>query len=153
MSIKEIVHCYVSQSVSAPEDIDKLRASFVENGFREKLLGESKWLYKRGASVALEFNYRSEAIEMQVILEKIGDRLKISVGNWGFPFEPLLMKPRFLSNLSDFAAQIETAGQLSVNRAEVIDTLELAKRKGYAGKAILLAATFLALVWTLVGKT
>jgi len=153
MNLKEIVYCYVSKTTSVPSDMDTLRASFVENGFRERTLNESKWLYKRGAPLALEFNYNSEAIEIQVILEKLGNELEISVGNWGFPFEPLLMKRRFERNLSVITDQIETQGRLSVNCEEVTKKAELSKRKGSTAKVVLLVAVICAVVLSVVGKT
>lgn len=155
MSLKEIVHCYVSKTTPIPSDMDALRASFVGNGFREKTLKEGKWLYKRGAPLALEFDYNSEAIEMQVILEKLGNELKISVGNWGFPFEPLLMKQRFERNLSVIARQIESQGHLSINRKQFAKNAELSKKKGNDAKVILLVAVILAVagVFAAVGKT
>ncbi len=92
MNLKEIVCCYVSETIDMPQDLTRLRESFVKNNYSEKEINQKKWLYKRGAAIALEFNYESEAIQMQVVLEQINDSLKISVGNWGFPFEPLMMK-------------------------------------------------------------
>ena len=94
MILKEIVYCYVSETIDMPLDLSKLRESFIKNEFSEKEINSKKWLYKRGAAFALEFNYDSEAIEMQVVLEEMDNSLKISVGNWGFPFRRFLSPAR-----------------------------------------------------------
>ena len=79
MNLKEIVYCYVSETISMPEDLPRLRESFTKNGFSEKEINPRKWLYKRGAAIGLEFNYDSEAIQMQVVLEEIDDSLKSTI--------------------------------------------------------------------------
>jgi hypothetical protein len=134
MKLKEIVYCYVDKTLSIPEDMKALRESFEKNGFVQKELSPNKWMFKRGAAFALEFNYNSEAIEMQVILEIVDGRLKVSVGNWGFPFEPLMMKNRFRKNLEEIASQISTSGQLE-HQPEKTKVLE-AQAKSKAKMAV-----------------
>lgn len=112
MNIKEIVCCYVSESLEAPSDMKALRESFIANGFKEQEISPNKFKYKRGTAIALEFNYDSEAIEMQVILESSGNELTVTVGNWGFPFEPLMMKSRFKRFLSFPVESIRASGVL-----------------------------------------
>ena len=144
MNLKEIVYCYVSDTVSLPSDLAKLRKSFTDNNFSEKEIHPNKWLYKRGAGLALEFNYNSEAPEMQVIIENIGNDLQISVGNWGFPFEPLLMKKRFQRNLERIVNQISDNGVLENNPKESNQITELAKKKK---KSALLLIGFVTICW------
>jgi len=127
--IKEIVHCYVSETIPMPNDFVKLQASFVNNCFTEKEINSNKWSYKRGAALAFEFNYSSEAIEMEVILEVVENQLRISVGNWGFPFEPLLMKKRFKKNLNTIVQQLSQNGCLDQNIEESEKILDEAKSK------------------------
>ncbi|MEH6596695.1 MAG: hypothetical protein V7736_14240 [Colwellia polaris] len=129
MHIKEIVHCYVSETIPVPNDLVKLKASFVNNCFTEKEINSNKWSYKRGAALAFEFNYSSEAIEMEVILEVIGNQLRISVGNWGFPFEPLLMKKRFKKNLDIIVKQLSQNGCLEEKIDESEKILDESKNK------------------------
>ena len=152
MNIKEIVYCYVSDIVEAPSDMKGLRESFVANGFIEKEISPSKFLYKRGASLALEFNYDSEAIEMQVILEKSGKDLRISVGNWGFPFEPLMMKRRFQRNLSLIVEAIRSNGILPKNR-EANKIVKEAESKKKAAISLILYSFLGALVYVLIKNT
>lgn len=142
MSLRDIVYCYVSETIAAPKSIAVLRQSFTENGFSEKVLSENKWLYKRGAPFALEFDYGSEAIEVQVILERLGDNLIISVGNWGFPFEPLLMKRRFRRQLQTIVEQVNFEGALKHEPQKAKEIRDLSKRKSNAAKiALLLVVT------------
>ena len=102
MSPLDIVYCYVSDQIFFDGDFSKLQNSFRNSGFKEKRISDTIWKYTRGSAFALEFNYDSEALQMQVFLEKLGsETLSIKVGNWGFPFEPLLMKKRFKRNLQN----------------------------------------------------
>ena len=102
MSPLDIVYCYVSDQIFFDGDFSKLQNSFRNSGFKEKRISDTIWKYTRGSAFALEFIYDSEALQMQVFLEKLGsETLSIKVGNWGFPFEPLLMKKRFKRNLQN----------------------------------------------------
>lgn len=129
MNFKEIVYCYVSKTIPMPADFSQLRESFIKNEFSEKQINPNKWLYKRGAAFSLVFNYNSEVMEMQVILEKIDNQLQISVGNWGFPFEPLMMKKRFQKNLEEFVSQISKNGVLTHDAKGSQEIIEQAKKK------------------------
>jgi len=141
VKFKEIVYCYVDKTISIPEDMTSLRKSFTGNGFVEKELSQNRWLFKRGAAFALEFDYNSEAIQMQVILEIVDGKLKVSVGNWGFPFEPLMMKKRFQKNLEEIISQISAIGELKHQPDKAKDIAVLAgKKKNMAIKAIAYAA-------------
>ncbi|MHA7879226.1 MAG: hypothetical protein ACX931_05530 [Saccharospirillum sp.] len=153
MKLREIVCCYISRDVVAPKDMNALRKSFTDNGFREKVLCDNRFLYKRGAPIALEFNYDSEAIEVQVILERAGDQLKISVGNWGFPFEPLMMKGRFERTVVGIAAEITDHGRLEYNPEQAAHVAALSKEKSGAAKLVLLAAAVCAVAFIIVRNT
>lgn len=146
MKLVEIVCCYVSRDVAAPKDMNALRQSFTDNGFREKVLGDNRFLYKRGAPVTLEFNYDSEAIEVQVILERLDDKLKISVGNWGLPFEPLMMKGRFERNLAGIASEVTEQGRLKHKPEQASHVAAQSKEESNAAKLVLLAAVVGAIV-------
>ena len=152
MKIKEIICCYVSDTVVAPLDMKRLRESFIANGFKEKEISPSKFKYKRGASLALEFNYDSEAIEMQVMLEKVGKDLCVSVGNWGFPFEPLMMKRRFQRNLSLIVEAIRSNGALPESD-EVKEIEKDAKNKNRAAISLITYSLLGALVYALIKST
>lgn len=120
MLLLDIVYCYVTKKVKFNGDFSLLRNSFKENGFKEEQINETTWKYIIGAEFALEFNYNSEAIQMQVFLKKIDDNnIEIKVGNWGFPFEPLMMKKRFIKNLDRIAKDISEKGVFEVNKEEV----------------------------------
>ncbi len=142
----DIVYCYVSETIPFSGDLDRLRKSFIANGFKEKQIDDTAWKYERGSSLALEFNYDSEAIQMQVFLKqsRFGE-ITVKVGNWGFPFEPLLMKNRFKKNLERMVREIITYGKLDVDEDEVQAIKLDAKIKNRAAKdylkAIIIAAT------------
>jgi len=153
MNLKEIVYCYVSETISMPEDLPRLRESFTKNGFSEKEINPRKWLYKRGAAIGLEFNYDSEAIQMQVVLEEIDDSLKVSVGNWGFPFEPLMMKKRFKKNLAKIVNQISISGALEYNPKEVVEIKEFGQSKKKLAWQFLLYAVIGSVLYQILIKT
>ena len=130
MSLLDVVYCYVTETIPFNGDFLKLRKSFRENGYKEKQVSDTTWKYTRGASLALEFNYNSEAIQMQVFLERTDQgNLSIKVGNWGFPFEPLLMKKRFKRNLQRIVNDILNFQELKINKKESQKILQDAKKK------------------------
>ena len=120
MSLLDIVYCYVTATIPFSGDFTRLRGSFRESGFREKQISETRWKYTRGAVLAFEFNYSSETTQMQIYLERPDqEHLSIKVGNWGFPFEPLLMKKRFQHNLRRIVNDISTYQELHVEKGEI----------------------------------
>ena len=129
MKLKEIFSCYVRKRIPMPPDFPRLRQSIVENGFSEEKVSPEKWRYKRGAQVALEFDYNSEALEIQIILRDLGDSLIVAVGNWGFPFEPLMSKGRYEATLEKVLQQISVDGALAHNPTEVATVAALSKQK------------------------
>jgi hypothetical protein len=153
MNIKEIVCCYVSKIVPMPDDFSKLRESFIRNEFSEKEITATKWTYKRGAGLALEFNYDSESNEMHVVLEHIDDQLKISVGNWGFPFEPLLMKKRFQKNLELLVSQITQNGELDYAPKESQEIVKQAKRKRNIALVFITCSIAILVLYVILTKT
>lgn len=146
MKLKEIVHCYVSERIPKPRDLTRLRQSFIDNGFSESEVNPKKWRFKRGAPVALEFDYNSEVIEIQVILEDLDDALVVSVGNWGFPFEPLMSKKRYEATLERVVQQISENGILAHDAGEVSRVAVLSNRK----RNLALWAFFLAILATIL---
>lgn len=130
MSLLDIIYCYVNKTIPFTGDFSRLRESFIEGGFKETRVSENKWKYTRGAGLALEFNYNSEAIQMQVFLERPNqESLTISIGNWGFPFEPLLMKKRFIKNLHQIVTDISTHQQLQITSGDVKEIENEANKK------------------------
>jgi len=130
INLLDIVYCFVSKTIPFNSDISLLRESFINNGFTEKEIGESHWKYKRGAALALDFKYSSsEALEIIVFLKLSDNKLFIRVGNWGFPFEPLLMKKRFTRNLDRFSDEILKNGVLSIDDEEILNIKGEAKNK------------------------
>jgi hypothetical protein len=120
VSLLDIVYCYVTETVPFNGDLERLRKSFIANGFKEKQLNDSTWKYERGSSFALEFDYGAETLQMQVFLTQTQpNEVNLRVGNWGFPFEPLLMKKRFIKNLDRMATEIRTYGKLDVDEDEI----------------------------------
>jgi len=121
MSLKCIISCYEEKTIPLKEDnVDELIDSFVKNGFTAKKLSDTRYVFKRGAQFAFNFNYSSDSMAMNVFLDFLPDRkLKIKVGNSGFPFEPLLMRKRFQKNLERYAKEIQYNGKLSVSEVEI----------------------------------
>lgn len=152
MNLLEVVYCYVSEIIQFNADIDALRQSFLDNGFVEKKVGDSHWKFKRGTSFGLDFNYQnSEAIEIQVFLKLDGEQLTIRVGNWGFPFEPLLMKKRFKNSLALFVTEITEHNRLLViSKKEVKAIQENSKGVFKNGIFIILAAAVVFVIYSLV---
>ncbi|MCC3860063.1 hypothetical protein [Pseudemcibacter aquimaris] len=140
MSLIEIISCYVSDNVEFDGDFSRLRKSFISNGFSEKQINQEIWKFKRGASLALEFNYNSEALQMNVFLRKINNKcIEVKVGNSGFPFEPLMMKKRFKKNLEKIIGEITEHGELITNDDAVNEISEDSKTKnGLAIKFIMI---------------
>lgn len=108
MKLREIVSCWASQELPCNTDLASVRESLVDIGFEVSRIGKDGQIrLKRGTPFG-GFDFESEGLEVQVILEpeKGGRAPKMHVGNWGFPFEPFLMKRRF-ENLSErFAGDI-----------------------------------------------
>jgi len=51
--------------------------------------------YKKGKQVCLTLDYNSDSLEVKAYLEEDGQNVIVSIGNSGFPFEPLMAKARY----------------------------------------------------------
>lgn len=139
MKLIEIVSCYVTDEVKFSGDFSRLKQSFISNGFKEKKLNDNTWKYTRGAGLAFEFNYNSESLQMNVILKRLNnEHVEIKVGNSGFPFEPLMMKKRFKSNLKKIIHEISENGELITDKATVNNIKQDSKAKRNLALTILL---------------
>jgi len=148
MAIKQIVSCWVTRTVQPTNSINAMVASLHKAGFRTtKEYAGQKVFLKRGSQVG-GFDYDSEGLEVQVILEpsRNGD-IAIHVGNWGFPFEPLLMRDRFRRLADRIENDIRTHGYFVPAPGEV-EAVEAAKNRTRfnAGKIALIAAPIGAIV-------
>ncbi|MFC1800460.1 hypothetical protein ACFLYT_00210 [Nanoarchaeota archaeon] len=94
--LKDIVHCYVESIIDDRKNASEyLEKKFNDAGWKENIK-QNKKIYTKGSKLKFTFDYVGDKLEIQIILEKISDsKLKIKVGNWGFPFEPLLAKKRY----------------------------------------------------------
>ncbi len=146
MPLIDIVSCYVKETIPFSGDLEALVESFEQNGFRAKKIGDRKWKLKRGAALAATFQYDSEALEMKVYLEQNENGfLQIRVGNSGFPFEPLLMKKRFIRNLDRYTREIRERGRLGVDPEEREELKQESRKKKVATIAALIAITLFVL--------
>jgi hypothetical protein len=98
MKANNPVSVYIVRTL--PSDSRGVLKSYFEESNR---LGESAWVefssargsgYKQGKQVAFTFAYESNSLEVKVWIEEADDGVVISVGNSGFPFEPMLAKKR-----------------------------------------------------------
>lgn len=154
MSPLDIVYCYVSDQIFFDGDFSKLQSSFRNSGFREKRISDNIWKYTRGSAFALEFNYDSEVPQMQVFLEKLdSETLSIKVGNWGFPFEPLLMKNRFKKNLQQIKGDIEKYQLLTTDNQNLERIKKEAKNKNMSAIIFLTITVTFSIIFYVVFKS
>ncbi|MDP0490677.1 MAG: hypothetical protein Q7Q71_06480 [Verrucomicrobiota bacterium JB023] len=108
MRLREIVFCYPSRSFRGSrtdfEDLVErfeIKANPFERDWRRKDKSSDRIEFKKGRGVSLTFDYSNSNLEVQVIFEfdEQKNEIVISAGNWGFPFEPLLSKKRYLKLL------------------------------------------------------
>ncbi len=142
MPVKDIVSCWITRSLPPGNALDTIVHSLHEAGFSTaKQKGSDRVRLKRGSQVG-GFAYDSEGLEVQVIVEHDanGD-LTIHVGNWGFPFEPLLMKDRFRRLADRLERDIRTHGRV-LPASNENDEVEAAKTqtRSNAIKIALIAA-------------
>ncbi|MCX7545435.1 hypothetical protein [Marinicella gelatinilytica] len=109
MKLKEIVSCYQTKTyVCDKTTFDKAIVAFdkhansFENDWRKLIKTAHKVVYKKGSPVALTFDY-SSGLEVQVIFDFDSEnkQMTVRVGNWGFPFEPLMAKQRYVELLDN----------------------------------------------------
>lgn len=121
MKLKEIVSCYLTKTYDCDKDsFDEVVALFhdhantFEADWRKFTKSEDKVVFKKGSSVSLTFDYSGTKLEVQVIFEHDPEQgqMKLSVGNWGFPFEPLMSKTRYLELLENIHSFIAGSGKV-----------------------------------------
>ena len=106
MKLKEIISCYSAKvyecerstfdkSVSVFQD----HANPFENDWRESTKLNDKVIFKKGASICPTFTYSGPILEVKAIFkfDSTKQLMTVSVGNSGFPFEPLMSKQRYIS--------------------------------------------------------
>ncbi len=120
MKLKEIVSCYLTKTYKSDrETFEELVSLFQDksNTFEEDwqkfTKSEDRVIFKKGTPVSLTFDYSGAKLEVQVIFEfnEQENHMKLSVGNWGFPFEPLMSKNRYLQLLESIHGFIVETGK------------------------------------------
>lgn len=115
MRLKEIVSCYPSKSFKGNRtEFESLverfesKANSFECDWKRKEKSPDKIEFKKGKSISLTFDYSGTNLEVQVIFEfhEEKNEITIAAGNWGFPFEPLLSKKRYLKLLENIEATL-----------------------------------------------
>ncbi|NQZ58276.1 MAG: hypothetical protein HRT88_12525 [Lentisphaeraceae bacterium] len=121
MNLEEILYCYISKDYHCSKktftEIVALfcdHANAFETDWRKFTKSEQKTVFKKGAAVSFGFDYSGSKMEVQVIFEhdRQNEKLRLSVGNWGFPFEPLLSKGRYTKLFDQIHAFISEGGRL-----------------------------------------
>ena len=121
MKLKEIVSCYLTKTYECDKEtfVEVIalfhgHANTLEADWRKYTKSADKVVFKKGPSVALTFDYSGPKGEVQAVFEYDPDerRLKLSVGNWGFPFEPLMSKKRYRKLLENIHSFIVESGKV-----------------------------------------
>ena len=121
MKLKEIVSCYLTKSYKCDRatygeivDLFEEKANTFEDDWRKHTKSDDKVVFKKGAAIALTFHYSRPIAEVQVFFEydEQSEEMKLSVGNSGFPFEPLLSKKRYLVLLEKIHSFIVESGKI-----------------------------------------
>ena len=119
MKLGEIVSCFVSSSYRcAPEQFGQLVAAFEERAnpferdWRRVEETAKRVVFKKGAAVSATADYDGPVAEVQAVFELDTDQktLTLTVGNRGFPFEPLLAKKRYQRLLERIGQFLEASG-------------------------------------------
>ena len=115
MRLKEIVSCYPSKSFTGNrnefEDLVKRfenTANSFECDWKRKEKTPNRIEFRKGRSISLTFDYSKPNLEVQVIFnfDEEKNLIEIAVGNWGFPFEPMLSKKRYMQLLDRIEATL-----------------------------------------------
>ena len=115
MKLKEIISCYPSFTFNGSRNTyEKVisdfesKANFLEADWQRSNKTFDKVIFKKGKSIALTFDYSKPDLEVQAVFKFDPDKNEIivSVGNWGFPFEPLLSKKRYTEILEKIKGSI-----------------------------------------------
>jgi len=103
MKLKEIISCYVTRTYRCDRaGFQELTRKFQQRGnsfeqdWRKQQESAGKVVFQKGAVVALS-SYSGPALQVRVVFEhdERTGQMTVSVGNSGFPFEPLLSKTRY----------------------------------------------------------
>lgn len=120
MKLKEIVSCYLTKcyhcdraTYDALVQMFEDRSNVFEEDWEKRVKSDTKVVFKKRAPVALTFDYSGEKLEVQVVFEYDDQKheMKLSVGNWGFPFEPLISKKRYLELVEKIHGAIIETGE------------------------------------------
>ena len=135
--LKEIMSCWIQREVPFEGSLEALVSSMEQAGFREVAQKGSTRRFKRGAAVGGTFDYDGEALEVQVHLTPQSDgSVRLKVGNYGFPLEPLLMKRRFERLCARLATDIQERGVLTIEPGEA----EAAQAQASKAKSVVIGA-------------
>lgn len=122
MRLKEIVSCYVTKSYDCRRpDFEEMlrlfeaRGNVFEKDWKRVPKSDNRVIFLKGAPIDLTFDYTATHLEVQVIFEfeEERSRLKLSVGDTGFPFEPLLAKKRYVRLLEGIDRFLLATGRVS----------------------------------------
>jgi len=126
VSLKEIFSCYVSTTYRGDKEaFERIQQYFkddgraTENQWKKRNADDTKAVFTAGKSFLFTFDYESSALEVRSIVaySEADGTITVSVGNSGFPFEPLLSKPRYEKLLEKVNAFIVDEG-IAVKRSE-----------------------------------
>ena len=148
----EIVSCWEERTIPPGQDRALIEASLGKAGFVRMSSSQATTRFRRGSAVG-GLDYNSEGLEVQLRVTSSRDgSISIKVGNWGFPFEPLLMKPRFRRLADRIASDIEEHGCLVVepNEAEEVE-VAIAETQNAARNIGLAALVGVVVYWLLWG--
>ena len=121
MKLKEIVSVWVERPLPMKAERAEIEESLLEAGFVRMRPKNGVSRFKRGSSVG-GFDYDGEGLEVQLRLSEMDDgRLRVAVGNSGFPFEPLMMKPRFKRLADRIQSEVTQFGRLKVLAGEAAE--------------------------------
>jgi len=121
MKLKEIVSCYLTKTYDCDKEafgevvaLFHAHANTFEDDWRRFTNSGDKVVFKKGSAVSLTFDYSGTKLEVHVIFEHDPElsQMKLSVGNWGFPFEPLMSKTRYLELLENIHGFIVETGKV-----------------------------------------
>ena len=118
MNLLDILYCYperrflcTDSQFQAALDLFEKRAETLGQVWNEEPETRNRIFFTKGDKVAFTLDYQSERLAIEVVYEyfPVQRQLRVAVGNWGFPFEPLLSKPRYLRLLSELCRDLESS--------------------------------------------
>lgn len=101
-----------SNSVRENPGVLEKASPYREEEWKKGTVEPGRAVYSKGESIVFMFNYTSPTLEVKAILEHSEpERLvTLSIGNSGFPFEPLMAKPRYQALLKKIDKFIKDTG-------------------------------------------